>query len=100
METSDLAPTYEPKVDTFAWLTIRLFVTFAVSDPREQTAYDNRQVEVATSRLIAWTRQEAGLPCNRRLVFALTTIEGFVDGCLRSVGLQPEGTRSVPASFG
>ena len=81
VETEDTAA-YEPTLSTFVWLSIKDFVGEAVSDSAAKTDYDANQLYAAASRLVAWTWQRAGLPLDRRLVFAFTTIERFVDSGL------------------
>jgi len=73
---------YEPTLSTFVWLSIKDFVDDVIADVAGRTDYDAAQLYAAVSRLVAWTWQRAGLPLDRRQVFALTTIERFIDSGL------------------
>jgi integrase len=73
---------YEPTIDTAVWLAVRDFVTEAVDDAVGKVPYREATLNAATTRLVAWCWQTAGLPLDRGVVFNRDTIARFIAvGC-------------------
>jgi hypothetical protein len=79
---------YIPAIKTEYWAEIEPFVTSAVDDSVAVTPYSQRELFQASSRLVLWAWQSAGLTLEREVIFDRAVIGRFV-----AVGL-PEYTEA------
>lgn len=85
--------TYTPAIPADAWEETRRFVTAAVAACSGKTAYPDRDLLQATTRLAAWTLAQADIPLTRRVVFEPATIERFIAGGLPHYAPASRGNR-------
>jgi len=69
---------YRPQMAPRSWAAIREFVLQAVRDVQPHNATWTRDNLGSVSKFVLWTWQKAGLPLDRKQVFATATIDRYV----------------------
>jgi integrase len=69
---------YTPAIKSEYWAEIEPFVTAAVAESVALTPYSHRELFQASSRLVLWAWQSAGLPLEREVIFDRSVIGRFI----------------------
>jgi len=78
----DPSRVYSPSLDATVWAEIADFTLASVADTVDALPYDTADLNSATTRLVSWCWETAGLPLERQIVFRRDTIARFISvGC-------------------